>query len=389
VIVLCINSGSSSLKAALYEVAGGERRIASGQVDRIGLEEASLRVIGTGGEMLAESRQPVATPGDALRLLLGALPSLGLPHADAVGHRLVHGGPDYFEPVLINPGVVADLKSLRRFAPLHLPAAIAAIEALAESAPGLRQVACFDTAFHARLPEIAREFPLPRRFTDGGVRRYGFHGLSYESIVDSLLNGADPKTARGRWILLHLGNGASIAAVRDGRSIDTTMGLTPLGGLMMGTRTGDLDPGLVLHLLLESGRPVSELDHLLNHDSGLLGVSGLSRDMRTLLEASRSNVAAAEAVDMFCYIARKHLGAMAAVLGGVDLITFSGGIGENAVPVREKICSGLGYLGAELDRDRNERSAPVISRDRSACTIRVVRTEEERIIARHTARACV
>jgi acetate kinase len=318
-----------------------------------------------------------------MSLLLDQLPSLGLPAPVAVGHRLVHGGPDYFAPVLITPAVIADLKALERFAPLHLPAAIAAIEAVAAVSPRMRQAACFDTAFHANLPEIAREFPIPRRYTDDGLRRYGFHGLSYESIVDTL-----GEEAKGRSILAHLGNGCSMAAVKDGRSVDTTMGLTPLGGMMMGTRSGDLDPGLVLHLLLQTGRSVQELDHLLNHDSGLLGVSGLSPDMRTLLDAYGSHPGAVEAVEMFCYSARKQIGAMTAVLGGVDRLVFSGGIGENSAAVRAKICAGLRFLGIELDEDRNERSESRISTDRSATPVLVVRTEEERVIARHTSRFC-
>jgi acetate kinase len=271
------------------------------------------------------------------------------------------------------------LRKLVPFAPLHLPPELQGIEAVASRFPGLPQVACFDTAFHRRMPELAQRFPLPRELWEEGVRRYGFHGLSYEYILEAL-----GTAAHGRTIIAHLGNGASMAAVRDGQPLDTTMGFTPAGGFMMGTRSGDLDPGIVLYLMNEKGYDARRLERLVNHEAGLLGVSGISPDMKTLLEQRESSPSAAQAVEMFCYQVRKQIGALTAVLGGLDLLVFTGGIGERAAPVRWEICRGLEYLGIAVDRERNHTHADPISTSGSRCTVRVIPTQEDLMIARHT-----
>jgi acetate kinase len=328
-VILALNCGSSSLKYATFE---GDRRVAGGTVSGIGVP---------GGH---------ATHADAVHEALSRLPP-----PDAVGHRLVHGGPHLLEPVRIDEGVLRELRAAVPFAPLHLPAAIGAIEAVAQRNPEVPQVACFDTAFHRTLPEVARRFPLPERIDALGVRRYGFHGLSYEWAVSEL-------KLPSRTVIAHLGNGASMCAVRDGVSIDTTMGLTPAGGFMMGTRSGDLDPGVILFLLSRMDR--GALERLVERESGLLGVSGTTSDMKALLASAEPR--ARLAVEMFCSQARKAVAAMAAALSGVDALVFTGGIGEHAAEVRERICSGLAHLG------RFE--------------VRVIAADEERVIARHVRR---
>ena len=272
----------------------------------------------------------------------------------AVGHRIVHGGSLYREPVRIGPEVVDVLNGLVTVDPNHMPQALSAVEATAREFPSVPQVACFDTAFHARMPRVARLFALPRALSDEGILRYGFHGLSYEYVMDELRR-IDPRAAEGRVIIAHLGNGASMAAVRGGVGIDTTMGFTPTGGLAMGTRSGDLDPGVLIHLLRSRRMEVDVLDALVNEESGLLGVSGTTSDMRDLLAREGEDRRAAEAVDLFCYVAKKHLGALVAALGGLDTLVFTGGIGEHAAPVRERICAGLGFLGVALDPDATRK----------------------------------
>jgi acetate kinase len=308
-----------------------------------------------------------------------AAKDLGLPPPDAAGHRIVHGGPNHSGPERVSKQLLFELRSLTPFAPLHLPNAIKGIEAVAERFPGMSQVACFDTAFHRRMPQVAQRYPLMRTLWDEGVRRYGFHGLSFEYIVSAM--GAE---RHGRVVIAHLGNGASLAAVVDGRPLDTTMGFTPTGGLMMGTRSGDLDPGLLIYLMKEKGYKDNELDELVNNQGGLLGVSGTSPDMKTLLEQRENDPHAAQAVELFCYYLRKHIGAMAAVTGGLDTLVFTGGIGERAAPVRWEVCEGLGHLGVRLDADRNVANADVISCAGTGCVVRVIPTNEDLMIARHT-----
>lgn len=378
--VLSLNVGSSSLKLALWDVAAVERRLASGTISEVGGAHARFRLLdGDGRSLHDEGCAGVGDATAAARHALAVLARLGLPLPQAVGHRLVHGGPDHVLPERVDERVLDALALLEPYAPLHLPGELAVVRALAASRPELPQVVCFDTAFHRRMPPVAQRLPLARALWDEGIRRYGFHGLSYEYVV-----GALGDAARGRLVIAHLGNGASLAAVHDGAPVDTTMGLTPTGGLMMGTRCGDLDPGVLLHLARVKRWDAAELERLVDARSGLLGVSGgTTGDVATLLERSVADPAAAEAVELFCWIARKHVGAMSASLGGLDTLVFTGGIGEHAAAVRGAICAGLGHLGVELDAAANARHAPLIGAATGRCTVRVVATDEERMIARH------
>jgi acetate kinase len=371
--VLCVNSGSSSLKVALYEE---ETLIASGAVEGIGLSDGRLTVRDAAARVLRE--EPGAFP-DASAALPRVLAAAGFPAPHAAGHRIVHGGADHAAPERVTPQLLAALRTLVPLAPLHLPAALHGIDAVTTHFPGLPQIACFDTAFHRRMPAVAQRLPLPRALRAKGIERYGFHGLSYEYVVATV--GA---ATLGRAVIAHLGNGDSLAAVRDGLPVDTTMGFTPTGGLMMGTRSGDLDPGLLVHLLVHEGYDAAALERLVDHESGLLGVSGVTSDMKVLLETRATQPHAAEAVELFCYVLRKHIGALAAVLGGIDTLVFTGGIGERAAPVREDTCRGLEHLGIQIDHKQNARHDPVISAPGSTCTVRIVPTDEDLMIARHT-----
>jgi acetate kinase len=384
-VILCLNSGSSSLKFALYRLGVGEEvRLAHGAAERIGLVGGHLWLRGTDNEALVDVDRDFPDHTAATEGISVAAKGLGFPPPVAVGHRVVHGGPDHTAPERVEAQLLAELRRLVAFAPLHLPSAIQGIEAVAARLPGLPQVACFDTAFHRRMPEVAQRFPLIRDLWDAGIRRYGFHGLSYEYIVASL-----GVAAQGRLVIAHLGNGASLAAVLNGQPRDTTMGFTPTGGLMMGTRSGDLDPGVLLHVMRSKSYGADGIDDLVNHQAGLLGVSGLSPDMKTLLDQREHEPHAAQAVELFCYQLRKHIGALTAVLGGLDTLVFTGGIGERAAPVRWEVCRGLAYLGIDLDPQRNAVHADVISTPGSACTVRVVPTNEDLMIARHTRRVLV
>lgn len=355
-VILCVNGGSSSLKVGLYQLTtGNEIKLAQEVVEG---QEASSK----------------------LRDVLDLLEARRCPSPDAIGHRLVHGGPHHQRPQRIDAALLASLRLAVPFAPLHLPAEIRAIEAAFDKYPGVPQVACFDTGFHRTMPEIARRLPVPWALHDQGIRRYGFHGLSYEYVVEAL--GTD---LGDRVILAHLGCGASMVALKKGKPIDTTMGLTPAGGFMMGTRTGDLDPGVIFHLL-DLGYSPRDLDRMLNHESGLIGVSGSTSDMKALLQRRAKDQRAMLAVEMFCYHARKAIGALAAVLGGLDSLVFTGGIGEHAAPVRSQICTGLQFLGIQIDPDRNEQAEGIVSASDARCTVRVVKTNEERTIARHVRR---
>jgi acetate kinase len=380
--VLCLNSGSSSVKFALYRMGeGDEKLLVRGAVERIGLEGGSLWLRDIEKEKLSKSDGAFKGHADAVRAAFDALDSLGLPSPDAVGHRIVHGGAEYTAHAIVDSHLLDRLRALVPFAPLHLPGGILGIEAVQARYPKLKQAACFDTAFHRGMPACAERFPLPRALWEQGVRRYGFHGLSYEYILSAL--GDD---ASGRLIIAHLGNGASMAAVRNGKPMDTTMGLTPTGGFMMGTRSGDLDPGVLLYLMREKGYDPERLSQLVDHESGLLGVSGISRDMKTLLEKRAAAPDAALAVEMYCYRLKKHIGALAAALGGLDTLVFTGGIGERAAPVRAEVCEGLKHLGVRFDIKLNERHAQVITLPESPCTVRVIPTNEDLVIARHTHR---
>jgi acetate kinase len=385
--VLTINGGSSSIKFALFEVGAALRQILGGELERIGLPEATLRVKGSNP---ADNFSRPVTAADHTAAV-GALMEWIEEHSGrdalaAVGHRVVHGGPKYSKPQQVTAEMVEELHRFSPFDPEHLPLEIELIEAFRQRHPGLPQVACFDTAFHRTMPRVATLLPIPRRYEAQGVRRYGFHGLSYEFLMEELAHLADPAATKGRVILAHLGNGASLAAVRDGKSIDTSMGFTPTAGLVMSSRSGDLDPGLVSYLARTEQMSAAQFQKMVNHESGLLGVSETTSDMRDLLERETQDIRAAEAVALFCYQAKKWIGAFAAALGGLDTLVFAGGIGENAPPVRERICDGLGFLGVELDRERNVKNAPLVSSDTVRVKVRVIHTDEELMIARSTAR---
>jgi acetate kinase len=383
--VLTINSGSSSVKLALYEIGNTERLVLSGSLNRIGLRGSGFRIKDSDGKPLFEGQGDLPDHATAFEKLFAWLkenePNRIL---DAVGHRVVHGGPRYSQPHLITSNLLTELNGLVPLAPDHLPHEIKGIQATARAYPNLTQVACFDTAFHRDMPKLAQIYALPRHYQHEGLIRYGFHGLSYEYIMQELRKLAGEDIANGRLVIAHLGNGASMAAVRNGVSVDTTMGFTPAGGLVMSTRSGDLDPGVLIYLLEEEGLRATDLNKLVNRDAGLLGVSGISSDMKDLLAKEEEQVHAREAVDLFCYQASKHLGALAAGLGGLDSLIFTGGIGENSPPVRRRICQKLAFLGVELEAARNEANAPVISRDQAPVTVRVMPTDEDLMIARHT-----
>ena len=375
-VVLCLNAGSSSLK---FSVWTGEECLGQGEVEEIGRPDpvAWLKPAG-GGERRLSGRW--SDHGEAVDGVFKLLEEHTLPEPVGVGHRLVHGGGSHLAPERVTAALLADLRALIPLAPLHLPSGIAGVEAVATRFPELPQAVCFDTAFHRDLPEVARRLALPRTLADqAGLRRFGFHGLSYEYVMEHL-----GPAGRGRVIIAHLGNGASMAAVRAGRPVDTTMGLTPAGGFMMGTRTGDLDPGVLVYLVREKGYDANGLDRLVNKESGLLGVSGVSADMKTLLERRERDEGAALAVAMFVYQARKQVGALAAALGGLDTLVFTGGIGERAAPVRAEICDGLGHLGVHLDPARNAAHGNPASVPGRGCQVRIVATREDLMIARHT-----
>jgi acetate kinase len=383
--ILTINSGSSSLKFAVYDIAAGEHLLLSGNIDRIGLPASRFQAKDAGGAALLDEQRDLPDAATAIRALLdwlGGASREAVP--DAVGHRIVHGGRRHTQPERITPELLAELRALVPLAPEHLPSELEAIAAVGRAYPGVPQVACFDTAFHRGRPLVGQIYALPRRFEEDGVLRYGFHGLSCEYIMQELAREAGAVVAAGRVIIAHLGNGSSMAAVRQGQSIDATMGFTPLGGMVMSTRPGDLDPGVLLYLLEAQRLSPSELRTLLGAQSGLLGVSGISSDMRDLLARERDDPRAALAVALYCYTAQKHLGALAAVLGGVETLVFTAGIGEHSAPVRARICSGLEFLGIRLDPNRNARHAPIISDADSAVTVQVIPTNEELMIARHT-----
>lgn len=377
--ILCINTGSSSLKLHVYAIGVGERVLVRGIVKDIGQDDASIRLVDANAVPIVERNLGSIDHSQAIDEGLSALSALDIPAIEAVGHRVVHGGPEHLTPEVLSPGLIGDLAAHIAWAPLHLPVSLCVVAAISAYHPTLPQVACFDTAFHAGMPELSRRLPLPRHFFDEGVRKYGFHGLSYEYVLGELGD-----EASGRLVMAHLGNGASMVACLDGHPIETTMGMTPLGGFMMGSRTGDMDPGVLLYLMRERGYDDKGLERLLDKQSGLKGVSGDTGDVETLLSMRTANAAAAQAVEMFCYQARKTIGSLAAALGGLDTLVFTGGIGENAAPVRALICEGLSHLGIELDLVGNEAHAAVISSVKSRCLVKVVPTNEDLMIARHT-----
>lgn len=384
--ILTINAGSSSIKFALFQPGPPLRRLGSGTIERIGLPGTSLTAVDAAGRQAERRTIKAADHAACVPPVMDWLERAGGSGTlAAVGHRVVHGGMEYRDPRWISAEMLETLRRISPFDPEHMPLEIALIEAFARRAPGLRQAACFDTAFHQGMPRVATLLPIPRRYEARGIRRYGFHGLSYAFLMEELERVAGREAARGRVILAHLGNGASLAAVCGGAGIDTTMGFTPTSGLPMSTRSGDLDPGCVTYLLRTEGLTIDQFHEMVNAESGLLGVSESSPDLRDLLEREGDDARAAEAVALFCYQARKGIGAFAAALGGLDTLVFSAGIGENSAVVRARICEGLGFLGIELDPDRNEAGAPVITKAGSRVTVRVIRTDEEAQIARSVA----
>ncbi len=385
--ILTINGGSSSIKFALFAASRSIPLTLKGQIERIGMPDTAFSV--QGADQIEHFARPVTardhTAGVAL--LMDWIKEQDFAgNLVAVGHRIVHGGPNYHEPQRLTLELVETLRRLTALDPEHLPEEIALTEAFHRSFPHLPQVACFDTAFHHNLPRVARLLPIPRRYEAEGVRRYGFHGLSYEFLMAELVRIEGSTAGRGRITLAHLGNGASLAAVRDGMPIDTSMGFTPASGVPMGTRSGDLDPGLAGYLARSEGLDAMQFNEMVNTQSGMLGVSETSADMRDLLKCEDKDERAAEAVELFCYQVRKCIGAYAAALGGLDTLVFAGGIGEKSPVVRQRICAGLGFLGIELDRPRNEANDDQISTDGGRVKVRVMRTNEELVIARSVCR---
>ena len=380
--ILTINGGSSSIKFALFETGVRPERTLAGEIRRIGRSEAVLQVEDPIKAGVAKRLVAAPNYSAAVELLVDWIEErLGLQGLGAVGHRVVHGGPKYNEARRIDPEMVLELERLSPFDPMHLPGEVLLIRAFQERFPGLPQVACFDTAFHHDLPRVARLLPIPRRYEAAGVRRYGFHGLSYAYLMSELARLGGVEAAQGAVILAHLGNGASLAAVRGGKPVDTSMAFTPAAGIPMSTRSGDLDPGLLAYLARTEGMDAERFNEMVNFESGLIGVSETSSSMRDLLQNEDQDVRAAEAVALFCYQVKKWIGAFAAAMGGLHTLVFSGGIGENAPPIRQRICAGLGFLGIELEEWRNATNAGMISSAVSRVTVRVIPTDEERVIA--------
>jgi acetate kinase len=378
--VLTINAGSSSIRFAIFGAGEPPTRLLQGKMDRIGSGDASLTV-GQGDSTPTQIKADIKDSAAAIGFLLDWLESQPLfKTLSGVGHRVVHGMLRS-APERVTAALLDELKSIVPFDPEHMPREIELIEALQRRYSRLPQAACFDTAFHRSMPRVATQLPIPRRYATKGVQRYGFHGLSYTYLMRELARLGDPAAAQGRVILGHLGSGASLAAVRDGRCIDTSMGFTPTAGLVMGTRSGDLDPGLMSYLALTEAMDTMQFQTMVNHQSGMLGVSESSADVRDLLERESSDPRAAEALALFCYQAKKWIGSFAAALGGVDTLVFAGGIGENAAPVRKRICDGLNFLGIEIDESANGRNAARISTDAGSVAVRVIRTDEEAVIA--------
>jgi len=388
--ILTINGGSSSIKFGLFEPgqqADRPQRILSGSIERIGQPDAVLQAKGFKvEETVSQSVDAMDHKSAAVCLMDWIQKHLGDTTVSAVGHRVVHGGPTYSAPARITDDMVAELERLSTFDPEHLPEEILLMQEFHRRFPTLPQVACFDTAFHHDLPRVAQLLPIPRRYEAKGIRRYGFHGLSYAYLMEELERLAGPEAAQGRVILAHLGNGASLAAIHHGQSIDTSMSFTPTSGIPMSTRSGDLDPGVIWYLARTEGLQAESFNKMVNFESGLLGISETSSDMRDLLASEKRDVRAAEAIAVFCYQAKKWIGAFAAALGGLDHLVFAGGIGEHMSLIRARICEGLGFLGIEIDASRNESNAPVISTPSGRASVRVIATDEELMIARTVCR---
>ena len=380
-LVLTVNGGSSSVKFAVF-AAENQRRILTGQVERIG--EPAARLVAKGDMLAAEESRAlnVANHREAAAGLIRYLEEkVGAGAIAGVGHRVVHGGIHLTANQIVDEALIAELRRTQPLDLAHLPREIALIEAFRKAFPSLPQVACFDTAFHHDLPNVAKLLPIPRKYHDEGIRRFGFHGLSYTYLMKRLAEIAGPEAANGRIILAHLGSGASMAAVRGGKPIETTMAFTPTSGLVMGTRPGDLDPGLLVYMMRVQKMSPDQMDAFVSGKCGLLGVSETSADMRDLLARRATDPRAADAVELFCYQAKKFVGALVAALGGLDTLVFAGGIGEHSPEARAGICDGLDCLGIHLDPARNAAGQEVISSESSRVTVRIIPTDEEVVIA--------
>ena len=382
--ILTINGGSSSIKFAMYEMAKNLKPLFSGSFNRLGLDDTTFNVTYMGQD--EKVSYGIYCPGfyeATIFLILWLKKQADFDKIKCIGHRVVHG-MDHSRAEVIDATLLKELKRIRDYDPEHLPAEIEIIELFKNRCPGVLQVACFDTAFHTTMPRVAKILPIPRRFDRGGVHKYGFHGLSYAYLMEELEKTKGIKEANGRIILAHLGNGASLSALKEGMCMDTSMGFTPAGGCMMGTRSGDLDPGVAWYMMNSEGMNTKKFNHLINHEAGLLGVSETSADMQDLLKMESSDVRAAEAVALFCYQVKKWLGALIAVLGGLDTLVFSGGIGENAPIIRSRVCEGLRFAGIELDEDRNDQNRSEISIEGGKVKVLVIPTNEELMIAKCT-----
>lgn len=380
--VLTINGGSSSIKFALYQNDEPFNRLLHGEIDRIGLPDSKLSFSEEKENRIETLNPETHDHKSTANFLMDWLDDkIDFSTINGVGHRVVFG-MQHTKPEIITQELLDELNRFSSFDPNHLPVEINLIETFRERYPNLPQVACFDTTFHSGMPRVAKLLPVPRRFDGKGIQRYGFHGLSYTYLMKELSRVAGTKAANGRVILAHLGNGASLAAVREGKSVDTSMGFTPASGLMMSTRPGDLDAGVTWYIMKSEHLSTEQFNHLINQESGLLGISEISSDMSDLLKVESDDIRAAEAVELFCYQAKKWIGAFAAALGGIDTLVFSGGIGENAPVIRSRICEGLEFLGIELNNKQNEANAPVISTKNGKASIRVIHTDEEWMIAK-------
>ncbi len=378
--ILVLNGGSSSIKFSVYEIEGLQCLV-QGEVESIGSRNVTLGfqdVLTGKRDSISYNPAGYATAADFLLFWLEEQKYFN--SIKVAGHRIVYG-MHYTEPAVITPEMMKELKRFSEYAPAHLPHELKLIELLEKHHPELIQVACFDTAFHADLPPVAKRLPIPRRFYERGIYRYGFHGISYAYLMEELTRLEGSKTTQGKLVLLHLGNGASIAAVKEGKCIDTSMAFTPGGGFPMSTRSGDLDPGVIIGLMRTEGLDEKGLANMLMKESGLLGISECTGNMRELIELQHTDYKAAEAIALFCYQVKKWIGAYAAAMGGIDTLVFTGGVGENAPEIRERICAGLHFLGIELDESKNLRSESVISSTGSQVPVRVIRTNEEWMIA--------
>jgi len=380
--ILTINGGSSSIKFALYETGEQLKRVLYGEIERIGLHGTTLSFNGLTRNDQGSRSIEASDHISAVNSLIDWLEEqMEFSSVRAVGHRVVHG-MNHIKPETITQELLDELHRIAPYDPDHLPREIELIEAFRKRHPKLHQVACFDTSFHCTMPRVAKLLPIPRHFDEKGIQRYGFHGLSYSYLIEELANVAGEKVSKGRVILAHLGSGASLAAVRNGKSIDTSMGFTPVGGIPMGTRPGDLDPGVAWYIMKSENLTPKQFNKLINHESGLLGISETSSDMQDLLAKENDDVRAEEAVALFCYQVKKWIGSFASALGGLDTLVFAGGIGEKSPVIRSRICEGLEFLGIELDEKQNITSAPVISKKNRSVVVRVIHTDEELMIAK-------